>query len=79
MGSERMLVLVVWGLCWEVERDAPAARVSGDSCETVVESFDSGPRPSVGGNLPMSIEKPEDAMVDWKGGIYYVVGMTRDG
>ena len=43
--------------------DAPRARVSGDDCDCVLESFAKGPSSSVGGSLPMSIEKPEDAMV----------------
>jgi len=63
MGSERVLVLEVEGLCWEAERDAPAAGVSGYDCEAVLESFTNGPRPSVGGSLLMSIEKPEDTMM----------------
>jgi len=43
--------------------DAPRAKVSGDDCDCMLESFDNGPSPSVGGSLPMSIEKPEGAMV----------------
>lgn len=66
MGSESVLVLAFGGL----RCDAPAARVSGDDCDCMLESLDSGPRPSVGGSLPMSIEKPEDAMVGSLGGWY---------
>ena len=58
VGSASVLVLV------ELRCDAPCARVSGDDCDCVLESFTSGPRLSVvGGSLPISIEKPEDAMV----------------